>query len=297
IPQIVKVMEDRRTGDERPFHMPETCPSCGTPTHREPGVAMRYCTNAACPAQLKERIHHFVSRAAMDIEGLGEKLADRFVDLGWIHDVSDIYHLDWEQIASLEGLGRKSTDNLRESVEKSKEQPLWRLINGLGIRHVGERTATLLADRFGSLDALMSSSAGEIGSIFGIGDIVAASVYDFAQEERNQALMHRLKEAGLKVAGLRDESNGVRPLEGYTLVLTGRLDTMTRPQAEERLRQAGANVTSSVSKKTSAVIAGADAGSKADKAIQLKVPVLPESAIEALLSGIVPEEIQQRRLS
>lgn len=295
IPQIVKVMEDRRTGDEQPFEMPDTCPSCGAPTHREPGVAMRYCTNAACPAQRKERVHHFVGRAAMDIEGLGERLADRFVDLGWIHDVSDIYHLDWEQVAGLEGLGRKSSDNLRESVEKSKQQPLWRLINGLGIRHVGERTATLLADRYGSLDALASASAEEIASISGIGNIVATSVYDFVQEERNQALMNRLKEAGLNVAEVRDESNGVRPLEGYTFVLTGKLDTMTRPQAEERLRQAGANVTSSVSKKTSAVIAGADAGSKAEKAGQLKVPVLPEAALVDLLAGTVPDEVEPRR--
>ncbi|HWV25499.1 MAG TPA: NAD-dependent DNA ligase LigA [Thermomicrobiales bacterium] len=295
IPQIVKVMEDRRTGDEIPFRMPDTCPECGAPTHREPGVAMRYCTNAACPAQLRERIHHFVSRAAMDIEGLGEKLADRFVDLGWIHDASDIYHLDWEQVAKLEGLGEKSAANLRESVEKSKQQPLWRLIHGLGIRHVGEKTATLLADRFGSLDAIVSASQEEIAGIAGIGVVVAASIYDFAQEERNQALLKRFAEAGLNVAEERHEGNGDRPLEGYTFVLTGKLVSMTRPQAEERLRQAGANVTSSVSKKTSAVIAGADAGSKADKATQLNVPILEESTIEELVNGAVPEEVSARK--
>jgi DNA ligase (NAD+) len=294
IPQIVKVLEDRRTGDEEPFHMPEACPVCGAPTHREPGVAMRYCTNAACPAQLKERIHHFVSRAAMDIEGLGEKLADRFVDLGWIHDASDIYHLDWEQVAGLEGLGEKSADNLRASVERSKEQQVWRLIHGLGIRHVGERTATLLADRFGSLDDLVAASAEEIARIGGIGDVVAASVYDFAQEPRNQALLKRFEEAGLRIREERHNGSTERPLEGLTLVLTGRLDTMTRPLAEERLRQAGANVTSSVSKKTSAVIAGADAGSKADKAAQLNVPILGEDAIEALLAGDIPPEVRER---
>jgi len=294
IPQIVKVMEERRTGEEVPFQMPEPCPACGAPTHREPGVAMRYCTNAACPAQLKERIHHFVSRAAMDIEGLGEKLADRFVDLGWIHDASDIYHLDLAQVAKLEGLGQKSAENLGSAIERSKEQPLWRLIHGLGIRHVGERTAALLADRFGSLDDLVAASAEEIARIGGIGDVVAASVYDFAQEPRNQALLSRLTEAGLRTREERHNGSTERPLEGLTLVLTGRLDTMTRPQAEERLRQAGANVTSSVSKKTSAVVAGADAGSKAEKAAQLNVPILGEGAIESLLAGNISPEVRER---
>lgn len=297
IPQIVKVMEDRRTGDEQPFQMPDACPSCGAPTHREPGVTMRYCTNAACPAQLKERMHHFVSRAAMDIEGLGEKLADRFVDLDWIHDASDIYHLNWEDVATLEGFGEKSAENLRDSVEKSKGQPLWRLVHGLGIRHVGERTATLLANRFGSMDAIVAASAEEIASVPGIGDIVAASIFDFAQEERNRELLKRLEEAKLTVAEEREAGAVDRPLEGYTFVLTGKLDSMTRPQAEEQLRQVGANVTSSVSKKTSAVIAGADAGSKADKATQLNVPLLDESAIKELLSGTIPGDVAERRAS
>lgn len=294
IPQIVKVMEDRRTGNEQPFTMPDTCPSCGAPTHREPGVAMRYCTNATCPAQLKERLHHFISRAAMDIDGFGEKLADRFVDLNWLHDASDIYHLKWEEVAGLEGLGQKSADNLHDSIEESKRRPLWRLIHGLGIRHVGERTATLLADRFGSLDTLVAASADDIAKIAGIGDVVAASVYDFTQESRNQELMRRLANAGLTVAREREEPEGARPLDGLTLVLTGKLETMTRPQAEEQLRQAGANVTSSVSRKTSAVIAGTDAGSKAEKAAQMKVPILEEADIASLLSGNVPEEVASR---
>ena len=295
IPQIVKVMEERRTGAEQPFRMPDTCPVCGAPTHREPGVAMRYCTNAACPAQLRERIHHFIGRSAMDIEGLGEKLADRFIDLGWIHDVSDIYHLDWEKVSQLEGLGEKSAANLRNAVERSKQQPLWRLIHGLGIRHVGERTATLLADRFGSLDALMAASKEEIAAIAGIGEIVAQSVYDFMQEPRNQNLMRRLADAGLRTRESRHNGSSARPLEGLTLVLTGRLDSMTRPQAEERLRQAGANVASSVSKKTSAVIAGAEAGSKAEKARQLGVPILGEESLDALLEGELPQELRERR--
>jgi DNA ligase (NAD+) len=292
IPQIVKVVEERRTGQETPFAMPDTCPSCGTPVHREPGVAMRYCTNASCPAQLKERIHHFISRAAMDIDGFGPNLADRFVDLGWIGDASDIYRLDWESVAGLEGLGQKSADNLQASVESSKKQQLWRLVHGLGIRHVGERTAHLIADRFGSLDSLLAASAEEIAAIPGIGNVVAADIHDFAQEQVNRDLVAKLKEVGLNVAESASVQWSERPLSGLTLVLTGRLESLTRPEAEEGLRKLGANVSGSVSKKTSAVIAGADAGSKATKAEGLGVPLLDETALAELLEGRLPEVLK-----
>ncbi len=293
IPQIVKAMEERRTGTEVPYQMPDHCPSCGTPVHREPGVAMRYCTNAACPAQLKERMHHFVGRAAMDIDGLVAKLADRFIDLGWVHDVADIYKLDWAAVADLEGLGEKSAENLRESVERSKTRPLWRLIHGLGIRHVGARTAELLASRFGSMDALMAASEAEIAAVGGIGGVVAASIAEFFAQDRNRALIAKLQAAGVQTGDGRTDVNGVRhPLDGLTLVLTGRLEGMTRPAAEEQLRRAGANVTSSVSKKTSAVIAGADAGSKAEKARGLNVPVLDEADLVSMLEGRIPEVLR-----
>ncbi|MER3486493.1 MAG: DNA ligase (NAD(+)) LigA, partial [Chloroflexota bacterium] len=177
IPYIVKVIKEKRTGNERPFVMPTTCPACGAPTHREPGTAMRYCTNAACPAQLKRHLEHFVSRSAMDIDGMGEKIIDRFVELGWLHDVADIYYLDFDKIAQLEGFGEKSAANLKTSIEASKNRPLARLIHGLGIRHVGERTAALLAQRFGSLDRLMQASLEELNAIEGIGDVVAKSIY------------------------------------------------------------------------------------------------------------------------
>ena len=287
IPQIVKIVETARPPDSQPFVMPDTCPVCGTPVHREDGAAMRYCTNAACPAQLRERIHHFVSRAAMDINGLGEKLADRFVDLGWLHDVSDIYHLDWEAVASLEGLGETSAANLRKSIEASKQQPLWRLIHGLGIRHIGARTAELIADRFGSLEAMIAAPVEEIENIPGIGHIVAQSVFDFGQEEPNRELVQRLKDAGLNVAEEREEP-GEQPLAGYTIVLTGRLESYTRQAAEEQLRALGATVAGSVSKKTSLVVAGADAGSKADKARTLNVPIVNESGLAELLDGRIP---------
>jgi DNA ligase (NAD+) len=292
IPQIVKVIEERRTGNEVPYSMPDECPSCGTPVHREPGVAMRYCTNASCPSQLKERIHHFISRAAMDIDGLGPNLADRFIELGWIEDASDIYRLDWEQVAGLDGLGQKSADNIRAAVEKSTTRPLWRLIHGLGIRHVGERTAHLLADRFGSLRALLDASAEDIADIPGIGAVVAADIHDFTVEQVNRDLVQRLEDVGLNTSEHPDQGPAERPLAGLTLVLTGRLDTMTRPAAEEALRKLGANVSGSVSKKTSAVIAGADAGSKATKAASLGVPLLDETALAELVAGRIPAAIQ-----
>jgi DNA ligase (NAD+) len=255
------------------------------------GRAMRYCTNAACPAQLKERIHHFISRSAMDINGFGSKLADRFVELGWIRDVSDIYALDQEQIANLDGLGETSAARIRDAIEASKEQPLWRLIHGLGIVHIGERAAQLIADRFGSLDAMMNASVEEVEAIPGIGRIVAQSVVDFSQEEPNRELVARLKAAGLNVVEERDDP-GEQPLDGLTIVLTGRLDSLTRPEAETQLRALGANVSGSVSKKTSVVVAGADAGSKADKARSLNVPIVDEDGLTVLLRGEIPEGVK-----
>lgn len=285
IPQIVMVLTERRTGNEVPFVMPDVCPVCGSPVIREPGEAMRYCTNSACPAQLKEHLHHFVGRTAMDIDGLGSKLTDRFVDLGWLKDVADIFTLDWEAVAALEGLGEKSAANLKEAVEVSKQRSLGRLLNALGIRHVGERTASLLADRFGSIDALIAANLEEINSVAGIGDVVAESIHRFFQEEHNLAIIEKLRAAGVRLEDERKEGGSDGHLIGKTFVLTGRLESMTRPAAEEALRKAGATVASSVSKKTTLVIAGEDAGSKADKARSLGVPIAGEEALEELLSG------------
>lgn len=290
IPQIVKAIEERRTGNERPFKMPDTCPSCGTPVHREPGAAMRYCTNAACPAQLKERLHHFVSRSAMDINGLGSKLADRFVDLGWLHDVADIYTLDWSAVAELEGMGETSADKLRASVEVSKQQPLWGLIHGLGIHHIGERNASLIADRVDSLSSLLDTTLDELAAIPGLGQIVAQSVVDFAAEQPNRDLVARLVDLGLNTISTRQPAES-RHLNGLTLVLTGTLGTITRVEAEERLRAAGANVTGSVSKRTSAVVAGESAGSKSERAKALNIPVLSEDDLVAMLEGKLPDAL------
>ncbi|CAN5486659.1 NAD-dependent DNA ligase LigA [soil metagenome] len=285
IPQIVMVLTERRTGNEQPFKMPEFCPSCGTAVTREPGEAMRYCPNSACPAQLKEHLHHFVARTAMDIDGMGSKLTDRFVDLDMIKDVADIFTLDWEVITGLEGLGEKSATNLKAAVEISKQRSLGRVLNALGIRHVGERTASLLADRFGSIDAIIAASLEDINSVAGIGDIVAESIHRFFQDGHNLAVVEKLRAAGVKLEDERAEGVTDGHLIGKTIVLTGRLESMTRPAAEEALRKAGATVSGSVSKKTSLVIAGEEAGSKADKARTLGVPIAGEEALAELIAG------------
>jgi DNA ligase (NAD+) len=286
IPQVVQVITERRTGGEREFIMPERCPVCGSPTHRAEGEAVRYCTNSACPAQLKRHVHHFVSRGGMDIDGLGEKLANRFVDLGMIRDLGDIYSLDWETITQLEGLGETSVNNLRSAVEASKQRPLERLIFALGIPNVGERSSRLLADRFHSLDNLIAADVDTIDSVPGIGSIQAQSVRDFLHTAENLAVIDKFRAAGVKMVD-DDAGDGPAngPLAGKTVVLTGRLVNMTRGEAEAALRRSGANVAGSVSRKTSAVFAGEDAGSKAERARELGVPVLGEEQLLQILRG------------
>ena len=262
IPQVVMVLTDHRTGTEVPFEMPEKCPSCGSPTFREPGEAMRYCTNSACPAQLKEHLHHFVARTAMDIDGLGSKLTDRFVDLGWLHDAADIYYLDWKAVEELEGLGEKSAENLRNAVEASKNRPVARLVNALGIRHVGERTAALLADRFHSIDRMAAASLEEINSVAGIGEIVADSIHRFFREEHNAGGHRETSLAGLRMAEAASESTGSSHLIGTSFVLTGRLETYVTSTGGRTAEGAGATVTGSVSKKTNFVVAGEEGAAK-----------------------------------
>jgi DNA ligase (NAD+) len=286
IPQVVQVLTERRTGQEREFLMPETCPVCASPTHRADGEAARYCTNASCPAQLKRHVQHFVARRAMDIEGLGEKLADRFVDLEMIRDLGDIYTLDWEVVSGLEGLGELSANNLRAAVEASKTRPLHRLIFGLGIPFVGERSSRLLADRFHSLDNLIAADAETIDSVPGIGPVQAQGVFDFLHTPQNLAVIAKLQAAGVRPVdsdGAAGPANG--PLAGKTVVLTGRLTALTRGHAEEQLRRAGATIAGSVSKKTTVVFAGEDAGSKAERAKELGVLILGEAELLDVLQG------------
>lgn len=286
IPQVVRVVTERRTGDEQEFRIPEHCPACGALVEHLPDEAMAYCTNISCPAQVRERIKHYVSRGAMDIEGLGEKIVDRFADLGFLHDVADIYHLDPTQLLALEKFGEKSVENLLRSIEGSKNRPLARLVFGLGIRHVGERSAGLLADAFGSMDALIAAPVEDLGKVNGVGAIVAQSIADFFAEPRNRDLIAKLAAAGVRMADEpRTAPTGPQPLTGQTFVLTGRLESMSRPQAEARLKALGAQAVSTVTKKTTAVIVGAEPGSKAERAATLKVPILTEEDLLALLGS------------
>jgi len=286
IPQVVRAVTERRTGDEREFHMPEHCPACGALIEHLPDEAMAYCTNISCPAQVRERIKHYVSRGAMDIEGLGEKIVDRFADLGFLHDVADIYHLDPAQLLTLEKFGEKSVENLLRSIEGSKNRPLARLVFGLGIRHVGDRSAGLLVDAFGSMDALIAALLEDLGKVNGVGTIVAQSIADFFAEPRNRDLIAKLAAAGVRMADEpRTAPTGPQPLTGQTFVLTGRLESMSRPQAEARLKALGAQTVSTVTKKTTGVIAGAEPGSKAERAATLKVPILTEEDLLTLLGS------------
>ncbi|MEZ4520884.1 MAG: NAD-dependent DNA ligase LigA [Thermomicrobiales bacterium] len=279
IPKIVSVVTDERDGSERDFIWPERCPVCDSRIERVEGEAHWYCVNTSCPAQLRESLTHFVSRGAMDIEGLGGKLVSRFIDEGLIAGIPDIYDLDWEAVANLEGLGERSASNLRRSVEASKDQPLSRLLFALGIRHVGAQTAELLVERFRSIERLKTASAEEIEAVDGVGPVIAQSVYDWFQEPHNIELVEALARLGVNIdEGGEDEEDLTDPRwDGLTVVLTGRLEQLTRDDATNLLKRAGARVTSSVSSKTSLVVAGEDAGSKAAKAQELDIEIIDEA--------------------
>lgn len=280
IPQIVRVVEELRTGDEVSFTWPDCCPACGSTIERGAGEAKSYCLNtASCPAQLREQVAHFVSRGAMDIEFLGAKLAARFVDAGLIRSLADIYRLDWESIGSMEGMGEKSIQRLQRSIEVSKERPFERVLIALGVRHVGERNAALLTQRFGSIDAIARATQAELGAVAGVGPVVAQSIHDWFAEPRNQELLSDIAALGVRMRGDETDLATERSLEwdGVSVVLTGRLDSISRGEAEALLRRLGANVTSSVSRKTGVVIVGVDAGSKADKAAEYGILTIDEA--------------------
>ncbi|MDF2701331.1 MAG: ligase [Rubrobacteraceae bacterium] len=282
IPQVVRPVTEDRDGDERVFEMPTHCPVCGEPVSRPEGEAVTRCVNARCPAQALEHIIHWASKGAMDIEGLGEKVATRFFDLGLIKDPADIYHLEAEQISPLEGFGEKSAENLVRAIERSKEQPFPRVLFALGIRHVGSVTAELIAERFSGEDLLRGVSVEQLVEINGIGGVVARAVVEYFALEDNRDLVERLMRVGLYFERVRTKpSDG--PLTGKRMVITG---TLSRPRGEyvERLEAAGGTFTSSVSKNTDYVLAGEEAGSKLDRARELGVPVIDEAGFEELVS-------------
>ena len=282
IPKVVRVLEDRPRGHKH-FHMPEHCPVCGGHVVRAEGEADHRCVNANCPAKLRETIRHFASRGVMNIEGMGDALVNQLVETGLVKNVADIYSLTEDDLLKLERMGKKSADNILKEIESSKKLPLERVIYGLGIRFVGERTAQFLAEHFGSIDALMDASEEELQEVNEIGPSVSASIREFFDEPKNVALVKRLESAGLTFKGEKRQRGTA--LAGKTFVLTGTLERHTRDEAKKLIEDAGGKVAGSVSKKTDYVVAGAEAGSKLDKARELGVAVVDEDEMERLAKG------------
>ncbi len=275
IPQLIGPLRDRRDGSERPFRMPDACPACGTAVERPPDEAMRYCPNAACSGRILEGIVHFASRGAMDVRGLGPERVRQLLEEGLIKDVSDLYHLRAERLTELPRFARQSAEQLVQAIAASKDRPLSKLLFGIGIRHVGENVATLLARHFGSLAALMEASEEDIHAVPGVGPAIAEAVASFFHGSPNRALLDRLARAGVTLTEpLAVERGG--PLEGKTFVLTGTLPTLSRTAATELIIAAGGRVSASISKTTDALVAGHDAGSKLEKARTLGVEVIDE---------------------
>ncbi len=283
IPQVLQVVESRRDGTERDYEFPKTCPVCQTAVVRPAGEAVTRCPNPDCPAKVKARILHFASRKAMDIEGLGEILVEKLVDLKLIKDVADIYSLTHEQVAELERMAEKSATNLINQIAASKERALHRLIYGLDIRHVGERYAKILARHFRSIENLQKATVEELDAIHEIGLAVAESVFGWMNNPRSLDLIERLKTAGVKTEiGGESPTAANENFNGKIFVLTGKLENYTRDDAAKLIEELGGRVSSTVSKKTDYVVAGADAGSKLEKANSLNVKVVSETEFAAL---------------
>jgi len=283
IPKVLKVIESKRTGEEKPFRMPKKCPVCGGEISKPEGEVVSRCVAADCPAQLMGRLLHFASRRAMRIEGLGESLVDQFVAGGKVHDAGDLYSLTLDDIASLERMAKKSASNLLEQIEASKHRELSNLIYALGIRHVGDRTATTLARQFGSLEALGKATVEELDDVPEIGLTVAQSVRDWFDDPGNIQLCKRLTAAGVRTEMEQASEPVDETLAGKLFVLTGTLSGYNRDEARAAIEARGGRVTSSVSKKTDYVVAGEEAGSKLDRAKELGVSVIDEGAFKVML--------------
>jgi len=282
IPKVVRVVDDKEhPRGHKAFQMPENCPVCGGKVVRTPGEADHRCVNANCPAKLRETILHFASRGVMNIDGMGDALVNQLTDRGLVKNVADIYKITKADLLQLERMGDKSAQNVLNEIEASKKLPLQRVIYGLGIRFVGERTAEFLAEHFGSMDALVNASQEELQEVNEVGPRIAQSIVEFFQERRNRELVQQLRSAGLSFTGSKKQ-RGTK-LAGKTFVLTGTLARYTRDEAKKMIEDAGGKVASSVSKKTDYVVAGADAGSKLEKAKELGVKVVDEKEMEKLL--------------
>ncbi len=291
IPQVVGPVLEKRSGSEKPFAYPTKCPVCQTPVVRNEGDAMAYCPNRACPAQRYESLNHFVSRGAMDIRGLGPQTLAKLVELGMIEDPADLYFLGADQIAQLPNFKEKSIHNLLESIDQSRRRPYARLLFALGIPHVGESIAQLLADHIPDISRLGEASAEEIAQIEGIGPEIAASVKSYLEQPDNRRLIEKLHKAGVSLAGESKPAGDAGPLAGKTFVITGTLPGWSRVQAAEFIKEKGGKVSSSVSSKTSYLVVGENPGSKLEKARSLDVTILSEEELRGLApdAGSEPE--------
>ena len=292
IPQVVEVIKEKRTGEEIEFKMPEECPVCGEPTVRLEGEAAVKCINISCPAQIRRGIIHFASREAMDIDGLGESIITLLLKQGLIKDISDLYYLKKEQISVLERMGDKSATNLINAINKSKENDLWRFINGLGIKLIGTKAAKILASEFKDLDKLMNATEQELINLEEFGQTMADSVVEFFKEEKNISVIEKLKEAGVNTKLIEsDDADIPKIFEKMKIVLTGTLPTLKRNDAKEMIEKRGGKATSSVSKSTSFVLAGEEAGSKLTKANDLGIKVIDEEKFLQLIELKTTDEV------
>ncbi|MGE5193241.1 MAG: NAD-dependent DNA ligase LigA [Deltaproteobacteria bacterium] len=286
IPHVVRVEEHRRDGSEREFHFPMKCPECHTHVEKDEGGVYIRCPNPNCPAQLRESLRFFASRAAMDIEGLGIKLIEQLIDSGLVKSFADVYRLKdrRHELINLERMGEKSVDNLLEGIEASCSRPLWRLLTGLNIRHIGARTAQILADEFGTLDEIMQQSAEQLAAVLEIGPVIAQSVYDYFHSKIGQEIVAELRDLGLNF-GSPVKRKPAGPLTGKTIVVTGTLQKYSRDEIKELIHTHGGKPAGSVSKQTDFVVAGEKAGSKLDKAKALGIRILTEDEFDKLLRG------------
>ncbi|MDU6534099.1 MAG: NAD-dependent DNA ligase LigA [Intestinibacter bartlettii] len=292
IPQVVEVIKEKRTGEEIEFKMPEECPVCGEPTVRLEGEAAVKCINISCPAQIRRGIIHFASREAMDIDGLGESIITLLLKQDLIKDISDLYYLKKEQISVLERMGDKSATNLINAINKSKENDLWRFINGLCIKLIGTKAAKILASEFKDLDKLMSATEQELINLEEFGQTMADSVVEFFKEEKNISVIEKLKEAGVNTKLIESDDEDIPKIfEKMKIVLTGTLPTLKRNDAKEMIEKRGGKATSSVSKSTSFVLAGEEAGSKLTKANDLGIKVIDEEKFLQLIDLKTTDEV------
>jgi DNA ligase (NAD+) len=283
IPKITRVVVDVRDGSEKPVPRPSVCPSCGEAVEQPPGEVNFYCVNAACPAQLVRRVEYFISRGAMDVEGLGSRGAQQLVDNGLISDVADLYYLDPADILALDGWAQKSTTALFEALAASKERPLSRLLTALGIRGVGTTVAELLVDHYPSIDALAEASLEQLQSIGGMGPVTAQRIVEWFDRPRHQEIIAKLRQAGVRMRAEEKQAKAAQPLAGLAFVITGTLPTLTRAEAAALIQDRGGKVMSSVSGNTDYVVVGESPGSKLRKAQSLGVATIDEAGLRKLL--------------